>query len=67
MYIPDGLARIFATIFSELRNAVFANVAQGAIRRVARNVFSHLLSLDLNFHLQKQTGGLTRAMDRGAK
>ncbi|KAM0791593.1 Iron-sulfur clusters transporter atm1, mitochondrial [Microbotryomycetes sp. NB124-2] len=62
-----GLARIFSTVFSELRNAVFANVAQGAIRRVARGVFSHLLNLDIGFHLTRQTGGLTRAIDRGTK
>ncbi|KAK4047159.1 Iron-sulfur clusters transporter atm1, mitochondrial [Microbotryomycetes sp. JL201] len=62
-----GLARIFSTVFSELRNAVFANVAQGAIRRVARGVFQHLLNLDIGFHLTRQTGGLTRAIDRGTK
>lgn len=63
----DGLARIGATLFQEFRNAIFANVAQTAIRRVACNVFGHLLRLDLNFHLNKQTGGLTRAIDRGTK
>ncbi|GAA5821560.1 hypothetical protein JCM3770_006824 [Rhodotorula araucariae] len=62
-----GLARIGAGLFSELRNAVFANVAQGAIRRVARSVFTHLLNLDIGFHLTRQTGGLTRAIDRGTK
>ncbi|GAA5924636.1 hypothetical protein JCM10213_000403 [Rhodosporidiobolus nylandii] len=62
-----GLARISASIFSELRNAVFASVAQGAIRRVARSVFAHLLNLDIGFHLTRQTGGLTRAIDRGTK
>lgn len=62
-----GLARVGATLFQELRNAVFANVAQKAIRKVACNVFEHLLRLDLNFHLSKQTGGLTRAIDRGTK
>ncbi|KAH8924838.1 P-loop containing nucleoside triphosphate hydrolase protein [Atractiella rhizophila] len=62
-----GLARFFSTVFSELRNAVFANVAQLAIRRVSRNIFSHLLQLDVSFHLTRQTGGLTRALDRGAK
>ena len=46
---------------------MFASVAQKAIRRVACNVFEHLLKLDLNFHLSRQTGGLTRAMDRGTK
>ncbi len=54
-------------LFQELRNAVFASVAQKAIRKVACNVFEHLLRLDLNFHLSRQTGGLTRALDRGTK
>ncbi|KAJ5454684.1 Iron-sulfur clusters transporter atm1 [Penicillium daleae] len=67
MIIAYGATRIGATIFQELRNAVFASVAQKAIRRVARNVFDHLLRLDLNFHLSRQTGGLTRAIDRGTK
>ncbi|SPO39949.1 probable ATP-binding cassette transporter protein, mitochondrial [Pseudozyma flocculosa] len=62
-----GLARVGAAAFSELRNAVFANVAQRSIRRVARSVFTHLLSLDLGWHLTRQTGGLTRAIDRGTK
>ncbi|GAA5902594.1 hypothetical protein JCM6882_009326 [Rhodosporidiobolus microsporus] len=65
--IGYGLARISASLFSELRNAVFASVAQGAIRRVARSVFTHLLNLDIGFHLTRQTGGLTRAIDRGTK
>ncbi|KAF8424073.1 hypothetical protein EV426DRAFT_600462 [Tirmania nivea] len=65
--IAYGLARIGATLSQEARNAIFANVAQTAIRRVACNVFDHLLRLDLNFHLNKQTGGLTRAIDRGTK
>ncbi|ATY59073.1 iron-sulfur clusters transporter atm1 [Cordyceps militaris] len=67
MIIGYGASRIGATIFQELRNAIFASVAQNAIRSVARNVFDHLLRLDLAFHLAKQTGGLTRAIDRGTK
>ncbi|KAI9882580.1 MAG: Iron-sulfur clusters transporter atm1, mitochondrial, partial [Watsoniomyces obsoletus] len=67
MIVAYGLTRIGAAIFQELRNAVFVNVAQKAIRRVACNVFEHLLRLDLNFHLTRQTGGLTRAIDRGTK
>ncbi|KAJ5630950.1 uncharacterized protein N7484_011050 [Penicillium longicatenatum] len=67
MIIAYGVTRIGATLFQELRNAVFASVAQKAIRKVARNVFDHLLRLDLNFHLSRQTGGLTRAIDRGTK
>ncbi|KAJ9611565.1 Iron-sulfur clusters transporter atm1, mitochondrial [Cladophialophora chaetospira] len=67
MIIAYGVTRISATLFQELRNAVFASVAQKAIRNVAKNVFAHLLRLDLNFHLSRQTGGLTRALDRGTK
>lgn len=67
MILAYGATRIGSTVFQELRNAVFASVAQKAIRKVACNVFDHLLRLDLNFHLTKQTGGLTRAIDRGTK
>lgn len=63
----DGGARIGATLFGELLNAVFANVGQRAVRTVARQTFGHLLNLDLKFHLSRQTGGLTRAIDRGTK
>lgn len=62
-----GVTRIGASLFQELRNAVFASVAQKAIRKVAGNIFSHLLNLDLSFHLSRQTGGLSRAIDRGTK
>ena len=67
MIVAYGATRVGATLFQELRNAIFASVAQTAIRRVARNVFAHLLNLDLSFHLMRQTGGLTRAIDRGTK
>jgi ATP-binding cassette subfamily B (MDR/TAP) protein 7 len=67
IWIIDGLARLGASAFQELRNAVFAAVAQKAIRRVALNVFAHLHKLDLGFHLTRQTGGLNRAIDRGTK
>ncbi|KAI9654604.1 MAG: Iron-sulfur clusters transporter atm1, mitochondrial [Alyxoria varia] len=67
MIFAYGATRIGATVFQELRNAIFASVAQKAIRRVATNVFRHLLNLDLGFHLTRQTGGLTRAIDRGTK
>ncbi|KDR75979.1 hypothetical protein GALMADRAFT_247174 [Galerina marginata CBS 339.88] len=62
-----GAARIGATLSGELLNAVFANIGQRAIRKVARETFEHLLHLDLKFHLSRQTGGLTRAIDRGTK
>lgn len=67
MFSADGTTRICGTLFSELRNAVFANVAQKAVRKVARDTFEHLLNLPLRFHLERQTGGLTRAIDRGTK
>ena len=67
MIVAYGVTRIGSTLFTELRNAVFASVAQKAIRKVACSVFEHLLRLDLNFHLTRQTGGLTRAIDRGTK
>lgn len=67
MILAYGATRIGATVFGELRNAVFASVAQKAIRKVACDVFDHLLRLDLSFHLSRQTGGLTRAIDRGTK
>lgn len=67
MVLAYGGARFGAVLFGELRNAVFALVAQSAIKRVALNTFKHLLNMDLNFHLSQQTGGLTRAIDRGTK
>ena len=67
LIIAYGGARFGAVLFGELRNAVFASVAQLAIRKVAHDTFLHLLNMDLNFHLSRQTGGLTRAIDRGTK
>ncbi|CAI4721488.1 CQI_4a_G0043070.mRNA.1.CDS.1 [Saccharomyces cerevisiae] len=62
-----GVARFGSVLFGELRNAVFAKVAQNAIRTVSLQTFQHLMKLDLGWHLSRQTGGLTRAMDRGTK
>ena len=56
----DGLARAGSAAGNELRNAVFAKVAQRSIRKVARNVFLHLHELDLSFHLSRQTGALSK-------
>ncbi len=67
MLLAYGLARIMAQGFGELRDSLFARVAQQAIRRVALQTFRHLHSLSLKFHLDRQTGGLTRAIERGAK
>ena len=62
-----GVARFGAVLLGELRNAIFARVAQNAIRTVSLETFRHLMKLDLGWHLSRQTGGLTRAMDRGTK
>jgi len=67
MFFADGAARVGATAFGELLNAVFANIGQRAIRRVGRETFDQLLHMDMRFHLSRQTGGLTRAIDRGTK
>src|ERR671915_1621860 len=60
-----GLLRFSTTLFQELRDVVFVRVAQRAMRRIALNVFRHLHSLSLRFHLDRQTGGLTRDIERG--
>ncbi|XP_064405109.1 iron-sulfur clusters transporter ABCB7, mitochondrial-like isoform X2 [Halichondria panicea] len=62
-----GAARLSSSFFNELRNAVFAKVAQSSIRRVAKSTFLHLHSLDLSYHLSKQTGAMSRAVDRGTR
>ncbi|GIL40324.1 ABCB family ABC transporter ATP-binding protein/permease [Roseiterribacter gracilis] len=60
-----GLARLSAALFDQLRSAVFQHVAQRAIRRVALTVFRHLHALSLRFHVERQTGGLSRSIERG--
>ncbi|MEM7540469.1 MAG: ABC transporter ATP-binding protein/permease [Pseudomonadota bacterium] len=62
-----GLLRVATIAFAELRDAVFAKVAQRAIRDVALKTFRHLHALALRFHLERQTGGLSRAIERGTK
>ncbi|KAK6037782.1 hypothetical protein COOONC_24713 [Cooperia oncophora] len=63
----DGLARASSALMNELRNAVFAKVAHHSVRSIARNIFLHLHSLDLSFHLNRQTGALSKAIDRGTR
>ena len=67
LLLAYGLARVMSQAFSELRDGIFARVAQRAIRNVALQTFGHLHALSLKFHLDRQTGGLTRAIERGAK
>jgi ATP-binding cassette subfamily B protein len=62
-----GALRLGSTLFGELRDAIFAKVTQRAIRRVAINVFNHLHALSLRFHLQRQTGGVSRDIERGSR
>ncbi|MGH8704712.1 MAG: ABCB family ABC transporter ATP-binding protein/permease [Burkholderiales bacterium] len=62
-----GILRFSTTLFAELRDVVFVRVAQRAIRRVALGVFRHLHSLSLRFHLDRQTGGMTRDIERGTR
>ena len=62
-----GLARIAASGFGEWRDALFARVQQRTVRRIARETFVHLHRLSLAFHLERQTGGLARAIDRGTR
>lgn len=67
LLLAYGLARILGVAFAQIRDAVFSKVAQSAIRQVALQTFDHLHRLSLRFHLDRQTGGLTRAIDRGTK
>ena len=67
LLIAYGVVRVLARAFAEVRDAIFANVAQNAIRLLSLRAFRHLHALALRFHLERQTGGLNRAIDRGAK
>lgn len=60
-----GLVRLSIVIFAEVRDTLFGRVTERAIRRISLNVFKHLHQLDLDFHLNRQTGGLSRDIDRG--
>ncbi|MBV9362001.1 MAG: ABC transporter ATP-binding protein/permease [Betaproteobacteria bacterium] len=62
-----GTLRFSTTLFGELRDVVFVPVTQRAIRRIALGVFRHLHSLSLRFHLERQTGGMTRDIERGTR
>src|SRR5262245_2295244 len=66
MLLAYGGARVMSQTFAELRDGLFAKVAQRAIRRVALRTFIHLHRLSLRFHLERQTGGLSRVIERGA-
>ncbi len=65
--IVYGLLRLSTTLFTELREFVFARVTQRAVRTIALKVFRHLHSLSLRFHLNRQTGGMSRDIERGTR
>jgi ABC-type transport system involved in Fe-S cluster assembly fused permease/ATPase subunit len=65
--IAYGLARTLSLAFGEFRDAIFAKVAQRAIREAGLKTFRHLHKLSMRFHLDRQTGGLSRAVERGTK
>ncbi len=62
-----GVMRLASTGFTELREVLFVRVTQQAIRRIALSVFGHLHNLSLRFHLERQTGGVSRDIDRGTR
>lgn len=65
LLVAYGVARLFSVAFGELRDAVFAKVAQRAMRTSALKTFEHLHALSLRYHLDRQTGGLSRVIERG--
>ena len=67
LLVAYGLLRLSTTVFTELREFLFAKVTQRAVRRIALQVFRHLHALSLRFHLARQTGGLTRDVERGQR
>ncbi len=67
LIVAYGVARVMAQAFGELREGVFAKVEQHAVREVALKTFRHLHALSLRYHLERQTGGLSRAIERGIR
>jgi ATP-binding cassette subfamily B protein len=67
LLVAYGALRLSTVLFAELRDLVFVRVTQRAIRRAALNVFRHLHSLSLRFHLERQTGGVSRDIERGTR
>jgi ATP-binding cassette, subfamily B, heavy metal transporter len=67
LLITYGALRFSTTLFTELRELIFAKATEGATRRIALQVFEHLHGLSLRFHLDRQTGGMTRDIERGTR
>ena len=67
LLVAYGFLRLSTTLFTELRELLFSRVTQRAVRKIALQVFRHLHALSLRFHLARQTGGLTRDIERGTR
>ena len=67
MLLTYGVLRLSVSAFTELRELVFAKATQGAARQIALETFEHLHGLSLRFHLERQTGGMTRDIERGVR
>ncbi|MGM9425775.1 ABCB family ABC transporter ATP-binding protein/permease [Hydrogenophaga sp. MI9] len=67
LIVAYGLLRLSTSAFTELRELVFAKATEGATRSIALQVFGHLHALSLRFHLERQTGGMTRDIERGTR
>ena len=67
MLLAYGVLRLSVSAFTELRELVFAKATQGAARQIALETFEHLHGLSLRFHLERQTGGMTRDIERGVR
>lgn len=67
LLVAYGLLRFMTSMFTELRELVFAKATEGATRQIALEVFGHLHQLSLRFHLERQTGGMTRDIERGTR
>lgn len=67
LIVAYGLLRLSASLFAELRELIFSKVTEHAVRQVGLQVFNHLHALSLRFHLSRQTGGMTRDIERGTR
>ncbi|MEM5430164.1 ABC transporter ATP-binding protein/permease [Cupriavidus oxalaticus] len=67
LIVAYGMLRLSATLFTELREILFSKVTQSAVREIALQVFRHLHALSLRFHLDRQTGGMSRDIERGTR
>ena len=67
LLVGYGLLRLSTSLFTELRELIFAKATEGAARAISLKVFAHLHALSLRFHLERQTGGMTRDIERGTR